>query len=494
LRNSGKRVSEATPRRPSRREVLGALGASLSFPLIEEAASCLTLPASAANAPQPIPTAVQTITTGAILGPVGTLPDYFMGLAYEKGDFVTELLFTRANTSLAGLFNALGNGVLAIGGNSVDTVIWTPDGTGNTAGQVAPADVDNLAGFLALTNWKLIYGVNMATSTPALAAAEVAYVEAKLGGAIVGYQIGNEPDEYYLTYFPNGWNLSAFQNLWGEFYAAIVAATPNAKITGPATSGNVTTWTVPFVLSPSGKLISLLTQHYYRGNGHNVNATVANLVSPDQTIIADCVALDWSVSALHLPFRFTETNSYLYGGSPGVSNAYASALWVIDHLFHIALGQACGVNMQGGDSADYTPIANLGSTVLEAMPEYYGLLFFSLAGQGTLLQTKLAVTGFNATMYAVLNSSGGMNIVIVNKEVYSSLRITINCGKTISSASLIELYNTDLSATTGQTIQGATVSTDGSFTLGAPYAPENVSSFWVTCYVPAISAVLLRIR
>jgi hypothetical protein len=313
LHNPGKRVSEARPRRPSRREVLGALGASLSFPLIEKAASCLSLPASAANAPQPIPTAVQTITTGAILGPVGILPDYFMGLAYEKGDFVTELLFTSANTSLAGLFNALGNGVLAIG-------------------------------------------------------------------------------------------------------------------------------------------------------------------------------------ALHLPFRFTETNSYLYGGSPGVSNAYASALWVIDHLFHIALGGACGVNMQGGDSADYTPIANLGSTVLEAMPEYYGLLLFSLAGQGTLLQTKLAVTDFNATMYAVLNPSGGMNIVIVNKEVYSSLRITINCGKSISSASLIELYNTDLSATTGQTIQGATVSTDGSFNLGAPYAPENISSFWVTCYVPAISAVLIQIR
>jgi hypothetical protein len=494
LHNSGKPDSGAALRRPTRREVLGVLGASLSFPLLEETASCLSLHASAANVPQPIPTAVQTVTTGEILGPVGTLPDYFLGLAYEKGDFVTESLFTSTNTSLAGLFNCLGNGVLAIGGNSVDLVVWTLDGTGNTAGQVAPADVDNLAAFLALTNWRLIYGVNLATSTPALAAAEVAYVQATLGDAVVGYQIGNEPDEYYLTYFPNGWDLSAFQNLWGEFCSAIVAATPNAKITGPATGGNITTWTVPFVLSPSGKFISLLTQHYYRGNGHNVNATVANLVSPDPTIIAGCVALDCSVSALDLPFRFTETNSYLYGGSPGVSDAYASALWVIDHLFHIALGGASGVNLQGGDSADYTPIANQGSTVLGAMPEYYGLLFFSLAGQGTLLQTKLAVTNFNATMYAVLSPSGMMNIVIVNKQVYSSLRITINCGRTVSSASVIELLSTELSATTGQTIQGATVSTNGSFTLGTPYAPENVSSDWVTCYVPAISAVLLQIR
>jgi hypothetical protein len=310
---------------------------------------------------------------------------------------------------------------------------------------------------------------------------------------VIGYEIGNEPDEYYLSYFPNGWDLSAFQALWEEFQSAILAATPSAVITGPAASGNVTTWTVPFILSSTGNLISLVTQHYYRGNGHNVNATVSNLVSADPKVIAECVALKWSEYLLDIPFRFTETNSYLYGGSPGVSNAYASALWVVDHLFRIALGGGSGVNLQGGDASYYTPIANQGSAVLAARPEYYGLLFFSLAGQGTLLQTKFSVTNFNATMYAVLTASGVTNIVIVNKEVYSSLKITINCGKTINGASVIELRNTDLAATTGQTIQGGTVAVDGSFTLGAPYAPENISSSWVTCYVPAISAVLLQV-
>jgi hypothetical protein len=416
-----------------------------------------------------------------------------MGLAYEKGDFVTQLLFTGANTSLAGLFNGLGAGVLSIAGNSVDTTLWTADGLGNTPGQVSPVDVDNLAAFLALTNWKVLYGVNLATSTPALAAAEVAYVQEKLGNTVVGFEIGNEPDEYSLSYFPQGWNLSAFIELWEQFRSAIVAVSPSAQITGPATAGDVTSWTVPFALGPTGKLISLLTQHYYRGNGHNVNATIANLVSPDPTIIAECVALKWSEYAQKIPFRFTETNSYLFGGSPGVSDAYASALWVIDHLFHIALGGGSGVNLQGGGVSDYTPIANQGSTILEARPEYYGLLFFSLAGQGTLLETRLSLTGFNATMYAVLTPSGATNIVIVNKEIYSSLKITINCGKTVNSANLIELRNTDLTATTGQTIQGGTVANDGSITLGLPYAPENISSSWVTCYVPAISAVLLQV-
>ena len=423
----------------------------------------------------------------------GTIPDYFLGLSYEKGDFVSESLFTAANASLAGLFNRLGNGVLSLGGNSLDKTLWTPEGYGNTAGQVSPIDVDNLAAFIALTNWKALYGVNLGTSTPALAAAEVAYVQSKLGDVLIGFGIGNEPEEYFLSYFPSGWDLTAYEALWQQFRSAILSTTPSAIITGPASGGDVTTWTVPFVLGPNGKLVSLLTQHYYRGNGHSINATTANLVSKDLTISADCVALKSAVSVRNIPFRFSETNSYLYGGSPGVSDAYASALWVIDHLFNIALGGGSGVNMQGGDVGYYTPIANCGASILEARPEYYGLLFFSLVGQGTLLRTTFSNKDFKATVYTVLAASGGMSIVIVNKEVFQSLKITIDCGKAINGADLIELRGTALTATTGQTLQGGTVENDGSIMYGTHYTPANVSASWVTCYVPAISAVLLRV-
>lgn len=149
--------------------------------------------------------------------------------------------------------------------------------------------------------------------------------------------------------------------------------------------------------------------------------------------------------------------------------------------------------MQGGDVGSYTPIANCGSSVLEARPEYYGLLLFSLAGQGTLLRTILSDKDFKATVYTVLAASGVMSIVIVNKEVFQSLKITIDCGKTINGADLIELRSTALTATTGQTLQDATVDNDGSITLGTHYTPANISSSWVTCFVPAISAVLLRV-
>jgi hypothetical protein len=149
--------------------------------------------------------------------------------------------------------------------------------------------------------------------------------------------------------------------------------------------------------------------------------------------------------------------------------------------------------MQGGDVGDYTPIANSGSTILEARPVYYGLLLFTLAGQGTLLQTTFSNSNFKATIYAVLIPSGAINIVIVNKEMYQSLNITIDCGRNIIDADLIELRGPSLTATTGQTLQGATVATDGSITLGTHYAPAGISGSKVNCYVPAISAVLLRV-
>jgi hypothetical protein len=497
----------------SRREVLRGLGTTAALPLgslsLLSGCSTVIIPLSGAaepalgnqqsmpTTPQPVPTAVQTIATATIsTSASGVLPDYYLGLSYEKGDFVTESLFAGSETPLAGLFNRLGNGVLRIGGNSTDTTIWNPNGPGNTAGQVSPADVDNLKNFLTLTNWKLIYAINMGTSTPALAAAEVAYVESTLGHVLLAFEIGNEPDEYYLTYFPTGWNLQAYQTLWLEFRSAILARTPSAILAGPCTGGNISTWTVPFVLSPTGKMISLISQHYYRGNGHSANATVKNLISPDPTLIADCASLQSAASAARLPFRFTETNSYLYGGSPGVSNAYASTLWVIDHLFHIAYGGGSGVNMQGGDVGYYTPIANDGSTILEARPEYYGLLLFSLVGQGDLLGTTFSNQNFNATIYAVRSPLGNIAIVIVNKEVYQSLNITIDCGRAVIGAKLIELTGPSLTATTGQMLQGSTIGTDGSFVPSAPsgsYAPANIASSKVTCYVPAISAILLEV-
>ena len=156
------------------------------------------------------------VTTNAI----GTIPDRFMGLSYEK-IAMSYSYFHPSNRDLIALFRCLGNGVLRIGGGSVDHVLWMATGSGTHA-QVTPANIEALAGFLRATGWMCLYGVNLATSTPALAAEEVAYAVATLGPSLLGIEIGNEPDGYGLAgQFFTGTGLSRISSLAGICFARL---------------------------------------------------------------------------------------------------------------------------------------------------------------------------------------------------------------------------------------------------------------------------------
>jgi hypothetical protein len=84
-------------------------------------------------------------------------------------------------------------------------------------------------------------------------------------------------------------------------------------------------------------------------------------------------------------------------------------------------------------------------------------------------------------------------MIIVNKDPTQNVQASIACGQSVSSASLLEMTAPSLTATSGVTIQGATVNEDGSFAPGAAYTAPQISGESVNCYVPALSAVLLRV-
>lgn len=145
-------------------------------------------------------------------------------------------------------------------------------------------------------------------------------------------------------------------------------------------------------------------------------------------------------------------------------------------------------------------IADSAGSVVEARPEFYGILLFALAGAGTLYTTQLSGIGsLNATAYAVKPAAGGLNLIVVNKDSTQNLQLTISLPQSASSATLLELTQlspgatgASLSATSGVTIQGASLGDDGSFSPGAPYTLETNGS-QVSCYAPALSAVLVQI-
>jgi hypothetical protein len=442
--------------------------------------------------PGPVAQASLTVTAT----PSGTIPPRFMGLSYEKSA-MTYSYFHVSNRHLIALFRRLGDGVLRIGGASVDHVMWTPDATG-THLQVTPVEIKALAVFLQATGWLCLYGVNFATSTPAQAAEEVAYAVSVLGSNLLGIEIGNEPDEYGIpgNFFAGNWTFEDYFARWNMFRSAIRQSAPHVPITGPATGGgnHITTWTLPFGQAVTATEITLLTQHYYRDYyARGGSPTAAFLISPDSQLTGELAILNAGAQQLGIPYRISECNSFDNGGVPGVSNSYASSLWVIDFLFDVALGGSTGVNMHGGGrSPGYTPIADDDGGVVEVRPEYYGLLLFTLAGPGTLLETQLSAGTVDATAYAVRSATGGLNLVVVNKDTQQNLILTIATNQNIQLATLQTMTGASLAATSGVTIQGATVNSDGSFFPASPgtLTPAGTQT---TCFIPALTAALISI-
>lgn len=404
--------------------------------------------------------------------------------------------FHASNHNLIALFRRLGAGVLRIGGGYVDRLLWTSSSTGTHA-EISSANVKNLAGFLQATGWQCLYAINLATSTPALAAEECSFAASVLGSNLLGIEIGNEPDEYGVTgnYFAGNWTFQNFLSRWDLFRSAILQAKPHVPITGPATGGgnHISTWTLPFGQAVTPSELTLLTQHYYRASGASSTSTASFLVSPDSQLTDDLTALSAGAQQLGIPYRISECNSFSNGGAAGVSNSYASSLWVIDFLFNAALGGAIGVNMHGGgNSPGYTPIADDSGAVIEARPEYYGLLLFTLAGPGQLLETQLSAGNVDVTAYALRTANGGLSLMLVNKDTVRNLTLTIQTNQRIETATMQTMTGPSLSATSGVTIQGATVNKDGSFAPGSPVT-LTASASQTTCYIPALSATLICI-
>ena len=467
----------------SRREVLyrlGALGAGA------------VLPGLLTGATQPVPSGpvtAATVTVGAMV--TGVIGPAFAGLSYEKGQMANPF-FSPQNADAIGLFKLIGPSLLRIGGNSVDKTTWTPNGPGRTSGQVAPSDIDALAGFLKATGWQVLYGTNLAQSTAALAASEIAYAVQSLGSFLYGIEIGNEVDLYAGPYFPSTWNFSDYLPLWQSFVAAIRQQSPNVPLTGPVAASNISGYVAPFAKA-EGKNVILLSDHYYRGNGELASSTVELLISPDSNIVKQAAAMLAVSQSIDVPYRFAETNSFYNGGAPNVSDSYASALWVIDHLFACASNGAQGINLHGGgDSTGYTPIADSDGAVVEARPEFYGVTLFTLAGQGTLQQTTIAGGGLNATAYTIKAANGALNIIINNKDQIQNLNVTIQLPQTAQTAQLIQMTGPSLAAITGVAIQGSAIQPNGAFSPG-PATTLQISGSSVSCYVGPLTAVLIQI-
>jgi hypothetical protein len=402
------------------------------------------------------------------------VPENFIGLSYETQQLSDPAFFSPANKGLIEQLRALApHGVLRLGGNTSDYGFWKPTSTSTMPPRkpreykvgdpppdmsyaVTPEAVHNLKAFLDATGWTCLYGINLGTNTPALAADEAAFVSKALGPKLEYFQVGNEADRFATTIRdPKTWGVDAFLDEWLTFAKAIVAAVPDAKFGMPDIASNEK-WFAGigdhFANDPMASHIACLSHHYYIGGPpSNPEMTIPHILAADPRVVSVANTVQEAAHKLNTKWRMTEGNTCYRGGKPGVSDVFASALWSADYLLLLASQGYAGVNLHGGDGqmvanslggklpgdeivlaehgnpADhphpyYTPIAHIGNDYI-AEPVSFGMRFAQHFAGGKIIPLDFDPGQVNATAYAVERPDGNALLAIINKDPKLSLSL-----------------------------------------------------------------------
>jgi hypothetical protein len=406
-------------------------------------------------------------------------PD-FAGLSYETSQLSDPSFFSRENALLAGFHRRLGAaGILRLGGNTSEFSVWSPtaapiqpvpEALGPDTGRhpaprrpVTPLAVRNLRGFLELSGWRLIYGLNMGSESAATVAAEAAYVAEVMGERLVAFQLCNEPDLFHQNGLrPADYDYHRFATEWRRYFHAVRRRLPAVAVAGPDTAGD-NEWLLRFA-DEQRQDLAFLTHHYYaEGPPTDASMTIGRLLGPSARLKAEFAAAAATRRQTGLPFRMAETNSCYQGGKPGVSDTFASALWAADLMYQLAQAGATGVNFHGGGYGWYTPVAGTRDNGFLARPIYYGMLLFAVAGAGRLVMTELAGRTDGAlAAYCLKTSDGTLKLVLLNKSLDRDAALVV-AAPGVKSASVLRLIAPRPDDTTDVTFGGAVVGNDGAW-------------------------------
>ena len=435
----------------------------------------------------------------------------FTGLSYETSQLSDPTFFSPANGALAGFHRHLGAaGVLRIGGNTSEYAVWSPTAAslrpvretlGPDTGRhvpprrpVTPLAVRNLRGFLELSGWRLIYGLNMGSESPGTVADEAADVASVMGDRLVAFQLCNEPDLFSRNGLrPVNYDYRQFADEWRRYFRVVRRRVPRAPFAGPDTADN-SEWLLSFAKDHKDD-VAFLSQHYYaEGPPTDPSTTIERLLSPSRRLDAALEAAAAARRDTGLPFRMAETNSCYQGGKPGVSDTFASALWAADLMYRLAQAGAIGVNFHGGGYGWYTPVVGTRANGFAARPIYYGMLLFAVAGAGRWVMTEMdgagAVDG-SVAAYGLMSDDDELKVVVLNRGLDDDVTVTVNASGA-KKASVLRLVAPRADEATDVTFGGSVV---GSYGGWAPTVAETpaVRRGVLVLQMPKASGALLTL-
>jgi hypothetical protein len=429
---------------------------------------------------------------------VAHIPDDFIGFGYETSAVAQMYFFDPSNKAMIRLYqNLTPHGLIRIGGNVSDHTkyVWNDlphvaDDHGVTV--IDRANLKDLAKFAKLSGWSVMWGLNLGTGTKEEAVEEAVAVDDELGKSLQSFQIGNEVD--YLPRFKRDY--AAYHAAYAEYKAAIRAKLPHAIFSGPDVAGSLP-YFEKFLDDESGDML-LATHHYYRTDQSNPKATMDYLLAHDEAFDQRLDKLRAVSEAHHVGYRINEVNSFSGGGKPGVSDTFASALWVLDYTLDLASHGCAGVNIETDINhhafiSSYSPIVHDRDMACSARPEYYGLLALAMAGHGDVIKTTADKGDLNLSAYSTLDGPGKVQwVVVINKDLKRDADVQTTIGADASSAVAFRLTAPAIDSKTDASFGGAAVATDGSWKPSRAEAVA-VSAGNLRVTVPHATAIVVKI-
>ncbi|HEX4122369.1 MAG TPA: hypothetical protein VH619_17270 [Verrucomicrobiae bacterium] len=419
--------------------------------------------------------------------------------------------FRPDNLPLINLFRTLGIHNLRIGGNTSD----------RDARQLpSNADLDSLFAFAKAAGVKVIYCLRLHNGDPQADATIAKYIMSRYAAQMDCFSIGQEPSAYpvgktdtrlateRMGAAHEKYQYSSYREEWKKFADVIAAAVPDVKFCGPSVHNNGD-WARKFMADfAQSNHVALITEHLYPGGaGGKVPSPE---IGRDRMLSGDFVRAyqklhnSFATAAISngIPYRLEEVNNYFNGGAKNVSDTFASALWGLDFMYWWASHGAAGVNFHTGDRvaagselrpSKYTAFFSTTNGYV-IRPLGYGIKAFDLGSHGRVIPFQIFnPKNLNLSIYPVLAENRTLYITVINKEHGESAHdadMTIKFpGLTSEAGQAIFLTAPahDAAATSGETLGGAQIQSDGSW--NGNWSPLNHPEI----KIPPSSAAIIKL-
>jgi hypothetical protein len=323
---------------------------------------------------------------------------------------------------------------LRIGGDSGDQAWWNPTGRRRPATvlqDVTPRTLDAVAWLARALHAPVTLGLNLALGDPANALALARAAQQRLpAGSLEALEIGNEPDLYTRAHtfrVPGHVHRRVRKHArydtarWARESARYVSVLRRGLGTGPRLSvaGFAGQGWVPALDRALGGTL----RDAGAVAGHLYALPSCSAPTPSRRWLLSAAASRGRVAGLAplaavarkhgLPLRVTELNSAACGGRAGLSDSFASALWLTDTLFALQRLGARQAAVHTWLHARYAPFVPRGGRVA-ARPELYGMLAFARAApRGSRLARASVTHPHGLRSWATVDGAGTTRVALI---------------------------------------------------------------------------------